>query len=139
MNYSLSSSRKIGDYIQKIITTYNNTEKATSDNNVLAILKTWHMAFNDLNPPTREVGELEFKGFTETPSVSNDNLGAKADITFTVLSTYSYFPKTTTLKVNDITVTNLETALNTAFSTLTGIDTIKTDFTYIISAIINLH
>ena len=138
MNYSLSSSRKIGDYIQKIITTYNNTEKATSAQ-VLNTLMEWHTAFNGFNPPEREVGEIEFKGFTETPSGSNDNLGTKADITFTVLSIYSHFPKTITLKVNDVTVTNLETALNTAFSTLTGIVTIKTAFTYIISAIVNLH
>lgn len=138
MNYSLSSSRKIGDYIQKIITTYNNTEKTTPDNNKLVILKTWHMAFADLNPPEREVGELELKGFTETPCGSTDNLGIKGDITLTVLSTYSNFPKTTTLKVNDVIVTDLETALNTAFYTLTT-TYIKAVDNYIISAIVNLH
>ena len=137
MNYSLSSSRKIGDYIQKIITTYNNTEKATSAQ-LLNTLRIWHTAFNGFNPSEREVGEIEFKGFTETPSISNDNLGTKADITFTVLSTYSGFPKTTTLKVNDVIVTDLETALNTAFSTLTSTN-IKVLNNYIISAIINLH
>ena len=98
----------------------------------------WHHKFNDLNPTEREVGNIEFKGFTETPSVGNDNLGTKIDITLTVLSTYSNFPKTTTFKVNDVTYDNFETALNTAFKNLTGYD-IKTLNNYIISAIINLH
>ena len=137
MNYSLSSSRKIGNYIQKIITTYNNAEKKGSAIKLNTLIG-WHHKFNDLNPTEREAGNIEFKGFTETPSVSNDNLGTKLDITLTVLSTYSNFPKTTTFKVNDVTYDNLETAVNTAFKNLTGYD-IKTLNNYIISAIINLH
>ena len=137
MNYSLSSSRKIGNYIQKIITTYNNAEKKDAAVTLYTLIG-WHNKFNDLNPTEREGGNIEFKGFTETQGGSNDNLGTKLDITLTVLSTYSNFPKTTTFKVNDVTYDNFETAVNTAFKNLTGYD-IKTLKNYIISAIINLH
>lgn len=137
MNYSLSSSRKTGDYIQKIITTFNNTEQATSTA-LLNTLKLWHTAFADLDASSREVGTIEYKGFTEAPSPSSTNLGTKADITFTVLSTSTSKPKTTTLKVNDVTLTNLATTLNTAFNTLTG-SAVNVSSNYLISAILNLH
>lgn len=137
MNYSLSSSRKIGDYIQKIITTQNNTAQATSTT-LINSLKSWHTAFADLDASSREVGTIEYKGFTEAPGASGNNIGTKADITFTVLSTSTLKPKTTTLKVNDVTLANLATALNTAFNTLTG-SAINMSTNYLISAILNLH
>lgn len=137
MNYSLSSSRKIGDYIQKIITTLNNTAQASSTA-LLNSLKLWHTAFANLDASGREVGTIEYKGFTEAPSTNSRNLGTKADIIFTVLSTSRLNPKTTTLKVNDVTLDNLATALNTAFNTLTGSD-VNVRSNYLISAILNLH
>ena len=137
MNYSLSSSRKIGDYIQKIITTQNNTAQATS-NALLNSLKSWHTAFANLDASSREVGTIEYKGFTEAPSASSSNIGTKADIIFTVLSTETLTPKTTTIKVTNVTVDNFSTALNTAFNTLVGYD-ITANTNYLISAILNLH
>lgn len=137
MNYSLSSSRKIGDYIQKIITTYNNTAKATSTD-VLNSLKSWHIAFAQLDADNREVGTIKYKGFTEAPSTGSDNLGTKADIIFTVLSTESSIPKTTTIKVTDVTLNNLPTTLNTALTRLVG-SAVNTNTNYLISAILNLH
>lgn len=137
MNYSLSSSRKTGDYIQKIITTQNSTAKATSTA-LLNSLKSWHTAFANLDASGREVGTIEYKGFTEAPSASSSNLGTKADITFTVLSTASSTPKTTTIKVTDVTLANLSTALNTALTTLVG-SAVTANTNYLISAILNLH
>ena len=137
MNYSLSSSRKIGDYIQKIITTYNNTAKATSTD-VLNSLKSWHIAFAQLDADNREVGTIKYKGFTEASSAGSDNLGTKADIIFTVLSTDSSMPKTTTIKVTDVTLNNLPTTLNTALNRLVG-SAVNTNTNYLISAILNLH
>ena len=139
MNYSLSSSRKIGDYIQKIITTRNNAAKAT-DSSFLSSLQSWHTAFTRFDAPEREVGVIEFKGFTEAQSAGSSNTGTMADITFTVLNTSAQVaanPKTTTLKVNDVTIDNLG-ALDTAFTLLTGM-TINDSNNYLISAIINLH
>lgn len=137
MNYSLSSSRKIGNYIQKIITTQNNTAKATSTA-VFDSLRLWHTVFANLDASDREVGTIEYKGFTETPSANSSNIGTTADITFTVLSTSILKPKTTTLKVNNVTLDNFATALNTAFNTLTGFE-INISTNYLISAILNLH
>ena len=137
MNYSLSSSRKIGNYIQKIITTFNNTKKEQNAN-TLNFLKQWHTAFATLDASGREVGEIEDKGFTETPNTSISNLGSLADITFTVLSNSKSNPKTTTLKVNNVYLINLKTNLNTAFNALTGSD-IDESTNYLISAILNLH
>ena len=139
MNYSLSSSRKIGDYIQKIITTWNNTAKAT-DGSLLSSLQSWHTVFEQFDATNREVGIIEFKGFTEAPSSDSSNLGTMADITFTVLNTSAPVaanPKTTTLKVNNVTHDKLN-ALNSAFILLTGM-TINDSNNYLISAIINLH
>lgn len=137
MNYSLSSSRKIGDYIQKIITTWNNTAPATSTT-LLDSLKSWHTAFANLDASGREVSTIEYKGFTEAPSANSSNLGTKADITFTVLSTASSTPKTTTIKVTDVTLANLSTTLNTALTTLVG-SAVTANTNYLISSIINLH
>ena len=137
MNYSLSSSRKIGNYIQKIITTWNNTRPATSTT-LLDSLKSWHTAFANLDASGRAVGTIEYKGLTEAPSTSGFNNGTMADITFTVLSTSTLKPKTTTLKVNDVTLVNLATALNAPFNRLTGSD-INVSTNYLISAILNLH
>lgn len=137
MNYSLSSSRKIGVYIQKIITTWNDTRLAMSTT-LLDSLKSWHTAFANLDASGRAVGTIEYKGFTEAPSESGFNTGTKADITFTVLSTSTLTPKTTTLKVNDVTLVNFVTALNAPFNRLTGSD-INVSSNYLISAIINLH
>ena len=137
MNYSLSSSRKIGDYIQKIITTQNNTAQGMSDS-LLNSLKSWHTAFATLDASYREVGEIEYKGFTEAPSENGSNLGTKADITFTVLSTSTLMPKTTTLKANDVTLENLATSLSMVFSLITG-SSIHASTNYLISAILNLH
>lgn len=137
MNYSLSSSRKIGDYIQKIITTYNNTAKATSTD-VLNSLKSWHIAFAQLDVNDREVGTIKYKGFTEAFSAGSDNLGTKADIIFTVLSTDSSMPKTTTIKVVGVTLDNLPTTLNTALTRLVG-SAVNVNTNYLINAILNLH
>ena len=137
MNYSLSSSRKIGNYIQKIITIQNNTEQVTSTA-LLNSLKSWHTAFANLDASGREVGTIEYEGFLETPSASSSNLGTKADIIFTVLSTASSTPKTTTIKVTDVILDNLSTALNTALVTLVG-SAVTANTNYLISAILNLH
>lgn len=137
MNYSLSSSRKIGDYIQKIITTYNNTAKATSTD-VLNSLKSWHIAFAQLDANNREVGTIKYKGFTEAYGAVSDNLGTKADIIFTVLSTNGSIPKTTTTKVTNVTLDNLPTTLNTALTRLVG-SAVNVNTNYLINAILNLH
>lgn len=137
MNYSLSSSRKIGNYIQKIITILNNTPKE-SNPYTLNSLKMWHTAFAELDASGREVGAIEYEGFTEAPSTSISNLGTMADIIFTVLSTSTLSPKTTTLKVNNVALDNIETELNTAFNTLTG-SPVNVSTNYLISAILNLH
>lgn len=137
MNYSLSSSRKIGDYIQKIITTQNNTAQASS-NALLNSLKSWHTAFAGLDPASRDVGEIEYNGFVEADSAISSNIGEMADITFTVLSTASSRPKTTTIKVTDVTLPNLSTLLNTAHNRLVG-SFVTANTNYLISAILNLH
>ena len=137
MNYSLSSSRKIGNYIQKIITTFNNTKKEQNAN-TLNFFFFFHTAFATLDASGREVCEIEYKGFTETQSTSISNLGSLADITLTVLSNSTSNPKTTTLKVNNVYLINLKTNLNTAFNALTGSD-IDESTNYLISAIVNLH
>ena len=137
MNYSLSSTRKIGDYIQKIITTHNNAVKATSAT-TLYKLSLWHTAFSSLDANDREVGAIEYNVFTEAPSASSSNLGTKADIIFTVLSTETLSPKTTTITVRDVTLDNFSTALNEALNRLIGYD-VTANTNYLISAILNLH
>lgn len=137
MNYSLSSSRKIGDYIQKIITTQNNAPKATSSS-FYDSLALWHNLLLSLDPVGRVVENIEYKGFTETESEKTDNDGTKADIIFTVLSNISYIPKTTTIKVYDVTIENAITKMKEAYNTLTG-SSINLLNNYLISALINLH
>lgn len=137
MNYSLSSSRKIGDYFQKIITTQNNTAQASSPA-LLNSLKAWHNAFANLDASGREVGAIEYIGFTEAPSAGSSNTGTMADITFTVLSTESSTPKTTTIKVADVTFASLFTVLNTVYNRLVG-SFVTVNINYLISAIVNLH
>ena len=137
MNYSLSSSRKIGDYIQKIITTQNDSQKATTTY-FLSSLKKWHTLFSSLNPEGRYVGDIEYNCFTETDSSKHTSFGTKADIIFTVLSTINSLPKITTMKVYDVTKENAATIIKEEYQGLTNYS-INSLENYLISALVNLH
>lgn len=137
MNYSLSSSRKIGGYTQKIITTYNDAAPAPALT-FFETLKSWHEPFAGFDYSTSTVGTIEWKSFTRQNSKGNTNLGGLADITFTVLSTSTAYPKLTTIKVENVSKGNIVSELNTAFASLIGSD-IKSPNNYLVSAILNLH
>ncbi len=137
MNYSLSSSRKIGGYTQKIITTYNDAAPAPAVT-YLKTLQAWHEPFAGFDYSPSTAGTIEWKSFTRQNSKGNTNLGGLADITFTVLSTSMANPKLTTIKVENVSQGNIVSELNSAFSTLIGSD-IKSPNNYLVSAILNLH
>lgn len=137
MNYSLSSSRKIGGYTQKIITTYNDADSAPSAT-FINILKSWHEVFAGLDYSPSTSGTIEWKSFTRQKSKGSGNIGQHADITFTVLSTSTAYPKLTTITVENVSHENAVSELNSEYKSLIGSD-IKSPNNYLVSAILNLH
>lgn len=137
MNYTLSSTRKIGAYHQKIITTHLNADKATSST-YLNTLKAWHTLLAGLDAQDREVGTINYKGFTEGVSEQTGNTGLLADGLVTVISTASGKPKTTAFRFADCTAANLTTTLDNTYLALTG-NHINAQTSYITSVIITLH
>lgn len=136
MNYSLSSSRKIGSYSQKIVTTMRNTTKASSVS-FLDGLKAWHGRLDSLDPTGRETGTRSYKGFMESDSSDASNTGGKCNATISILVTEAWKPKITTFKVENVAYTDFASAVDTDIYALTGVHT-NDSSVYIISAIIDI-
>lgn len=82
MTYSLSSVRKIGDYKQKIITTW--TDAPIADNgNVYNKMKAWHLLVDDLNDDRWDMGTRNFQNLQATGTESGSSNGNKADVFIT--------------------------------------------------------
>lgn len=136
MNYSLSSSRKIGTYTQKIVTTMRDTTKAASVS-FLDGLKAWHGRLDSLDPTGRETGSRSYKGFMESDSSDTSNTGGKCNATISILITEAWKPKITTFKVENVAYANFASIVDADIYGLTGAHA-NDSSVYIISAIIDI-
>lgn len=138
MNYALTSVRRVGDYYQKIITTYYGAPRAVS-NETLNMLKSWHELINGVNHNHgEETGEIKYLSFTENDSGGIVNNGETASGTFVALSLRDGIPKTTIYKVPIFTFNTAIARIYDRFNilTYTHLDDWKN---YLISATIDLH
>ena len=138
MNYSLTSSRKIGKYYQKIITTYFGAPKATNEETINK-LKSWHEIIDGCNRSHEdEKGDIRYLGFTENEGSGSTNDGDIVDGTFVVLSIINGIPKTTTFSLKDVPYNKLIERISVRFGTL-----VYSNFfygsNYLISAVLDLH
>lgn len=138
MNYSLSSSRKVGNYIQKIITTYNNAPPSTSAD-ILTKLKEWHTTTgNILIHPGVVTEEIIYTGYTEAQSDENTNPGTLADVLITVACADNQVPAMTNFSIKNIALNDLRTSIFDKFGALTGVQTTSSNI-ILTSILINLH
>lgn len=137
MNYSLSSARKVDNYIQKIITSLPNGQ-SSSAGSILTKLKAWHEAFSSFNRSAKTVEDIVYNSLTASNSDDASNQGEQADILCTVLSTNADYPKLTTFKAENATLKDLDVLILSKYRDLTSNDITGED-TYLISAILELH
>lgn len=146
MNYSLSSSRKLGRYTQKIVTTWNNTQDTNYDDSQYGIifnaLKPWHTAWENADPMVTNLkkGTLEYSALIATPSDEVDNTGSKVDGVITFIVDIDGTPKTVTLTVNDNTLPTMATGRSIALlGRLIGDNAILSKPYYPVSIMLNFH
>lgn len=138
MNYTLTSTRRIGKYFQKIIVSQFGAPKADSVAQEIA-MEEWHKAVNALNAGKAvDIGE-EYKGFTENEGSGNTNNGVYADGWFTVLSEIgSNTPKTVTYNIKDLSLDDIVDLINDNCQRLIGTPVTNAK-NYLISALLDLH
>lgn len=137
MNYSLSASRNIGGYKQKIVVQLSNGG-ASSSASILTAMRGWCSPFTSIDPQDRSVGSFEYYNFIQTESNNTSNNGGIADVTVTMLSTTNGSnPKHTTFTVTGVTTSNMMSTITTAYSNLTGL-TITNITEYLLTATIKL-
>lgn len=137
MNYSLASTRKIGDYIQQIIVQWNNHQGLQ----VRDKMRGWTIEFYGMNPSGRELGDLVIDSFSVKDNVGKvigENQGTLADIDLCVLCTATNTQKYTTFTVKDVSQENIKSKVKGALLAKVVRD-YEDSSVYIVSAIIRLH
>lgn len=138
MNYSLTSCRKIGDYWQKIITTWFGTDR-TVDTGALTWLESWHNRMKVLDATGRNVGETKFLGFTENQGSGSTNDGLIGVGEFVVLSKIGNdTPKTVMFRIEGFSLGNVTSLIDANCYRLIGSHSYEST-NYLISATIDLH
>ena len=140
MNYSLSTTRKIGKYHQKVIVAIYNTAESVSNRGNLAILERWTNLFVSLDPSGRTTEQRKNCGFNTSISDDTSNTGTYADGEFTIINEINVTPNITNFTVKNMTEQNMALKITEAYTKLTGVD--LTDIatkSYLVSAVLTLH
>lgn len=137
MLYSLSSSRKYGDYQQKVMVTHGGSA-TTSGSSELTLLKSWVTAFASLDNSTWEKEDAIYNVMTEADDGVTTVVGSKGDIDVCVVCKVSGKPKMVTFTVKEVTVSGVATAITNKVTALLGV-TITTSDTGVVNASVNLH
>lgn len=137
MNYSLSSYRTVGKQIQRIITDLSGGANSNTGS-VLTTLKSWHGVIDNLNPSGVTKSAITYSSFTALNSDEVSNNGSYADVSVTLFCTSSGNPKTIMIHVDNVTITNMVSSIQTEYTKQTGL-TIPVTGTTVISCMIILH
>lgn len=145
MNYSLSSTRKLGRYNQKIVTTWNDAidiSTETTKGIILTAMQAWHTTWSGADPliANLQKGTIEYKGMIESPSEGTDNTGTKADGVITFAYKEAGKPQTVTITVKDITLPAQMTGTSLALlAVMVGNENILASEYYPINILITMH
>lgn len=145
MNYSLSSTRKLGRYNQKIVTTWNDAidiSTTTTKGIIFTAMRAWHTAWEDADPliANLQKGTIEYKGMIESPSEGTDNTGAKADGVITFAYKEDGKPQTVTVTVKDVTLPAQMTGTALGLlAVMVGNESILASEYYAINILITMH
>lgn len=130
MNYTLSSSQKMDNKIQKINASYLNVENKT-----LGQLQIYHSILKTLNynGEDRTYGTTEYSNFTVMPSYEENEI-TTYDIQITVYTTTQNVPKYTTFNLLNLLTgqSGLATNISDAYLAITG-RSISASSEYIVS------
>ena len=137
MNYTLSSYRTVGKQIQRIVTALDNGSDS-SVGSVLTTLKSWHGVIDNLNPSGVTKSAISYSGFTALKSDEKSNGGTYADVSATIFCNTSGSPRTIMITVENVTIINLVSSLQSEYTKETGL-TMPTAGTTVISCMIILH
>ena len=137
MNYALTSKRRIGKRVQNIVSTQVNAPKSSAGD-YFRNLKAWHEAFTALDPSGRNVGVIEYKGFSEFPSQNLNNVGYSCDGILNVVSEINGMPELVTVRFEDATVETIAEVIDTEYYRVTGRH-INTTNQYIVSAMLTIY
>ena len=138
MNYSLTSSRKVGKYYQKIITTQFGAP-ITPSKIMLDSLELWHELIDICNSNHDNVSEIRYLAFTENEGSGETNTSTKCDATIVVLSEVKGdAPKTTTFRLHNVQRSDFISEIYSAFNRLTAMS-LDNSKNYLISAAIDIH
>lgn len=141
MTYSLSSVKKIGDYKQKIITTWSDAP-ITDNRNVYNKMKAWHLLIDDLNANGWETGARNFQNMQATGTGNGTSNGNYAEIyiTFKLKKNAEMLSYPTYIQAKfecDNGIGSLETLVNNYMQDLIGIG-IPSAYIYPVNVIINM-
>lgn len=138
MNYSLTSSRKVGKYYQKIITTQFGAPK-TPSKVMLDSLEVWHELIDVCNSNHENVSAIRYLAFTENEGSGDTNTSTKCEATIVILSeVQGDAPKTTTFRLHNVQISNFISEIYSAFDRLTDMS-LDNPKNYLISAAIDIH
>lgn len=120
MDYSLSATRKIGKYRQKVIITQSGTPKTDSVAK-LNELKGWQSLLDGVNSDAwGSPYNFSETGFMETESSGTTNNGALADVTLCVRTTTTN-PNITTFSVKNVTQQTMVSEIISNYNRLVGV------------------
>lgn len=140
MNYSVNYSKMIeSKYASCFTVVARNADLTSSENDIYTRLKMWCIKLNELENSGHTFTDVKYSGFIAVPSPKSDNGLSKADVTIVVYSDASDEPKTSILRVKNVTYDNMVSNLITVYQTATGHTIINTANDYIVNAIITLH
>ena len=130
MNYTLSSSQKVDNFVQKINTSFLNVEETT-----FAQLNIYHTVLKTLNytGESRTYGDIEYGNYSIMPT-NEENEITTLDIQITTYTTTQNVPKYTTFNLIGIVsqLSYLPTLISDAYLDITG-RSISASSEYIVS------
>lgn len=148
MYYSLTSTRKIGDYEQVITSYQKHTPPATASSSqslVMNVHNEWRTIIASFDSASWETGALKWSTMVGLDDHKTDNTifsNKAADASITITSTLSGNVESTTFKLKDVAQGDLATQIQSTYYNMTGRDLSSTSVklnTRISNVILNLH
>ena len=148
MYYSLTSTRKIGDYEQVVTSYQKHTPAATASSSqslVMNVHNEWRTIIASFDSSSWETGSLKWSTMVGLDDHKTDNTifsDKAADASITITSTISGNVESTTFKLKDVAQGELATQIQSTYYNMTGRDLSSTSVklnTRISNVILNLH
>lgn len=142
MNYSLSSTRKVGEVMQKIITNFTNADGSQySSSNVYNYLQAWHSPLASWDPTGVTSGTIAYSNLAiDENSSGSDNTGVKGHVIATVQCSRFGYPKSFSIEVDNVTNSTVGATLAGAILRSAGLNIVSdTSGVTITNVLIDLH